>query len=116
MSEDRIVWRAGSLIVFSQGEYSDYGYAGHFVTLEHVTEKHIRKAESVAKRKHDAIDKAQDAWTKESGTPYPPSIDVRDQFIAELVKFGLLLSVTFTELHLGSYGQLDLSLTLEPTS
>lgn len=100
--------RRGDLIVFSTGEYSDYGYAGHFVALEDITTEHFQNAREEAERRYRIADEAQDNWTRESGAPYPPSEDKHSAFIAALIRSGLLVSVAVTEHHIGSYGDIEL--------
>lgn len=98
--------RRGDLICFSSGEYSDYGYNGHFVCLEDLTTDHFRAAQRDAEDRCKAIETAQDAWTRESGEPWPGSGDKQEAFIAALIRMGLLASVSVSEFHIGSYGEL----------
>lgn len=101
---------AGSLICFSTGEYSDYGYRGHFVTLMNLTPEAVSDARDAANEAFNKNDAEQDAWKRESGTPYPASISRQEAFIAALIRAGFLMALTVRELHLGSYGDLDVYL------
>ena len=101
---------AGNLICFSTGDYSDYGYTGHFVTLSEVTAEHVQEACEAAEKAYRVADEAQDTWKRESGEPYPPHVDKHEAFIAAMIRAGLLMSVPVTEYHLGSYGDLRIIL------
>lgn len=103
-----IVSRRGDLICFSTGDYSDYIYTGHFVALEDITREHFADARADAERRYAVTEEEQDAWTRESGQPYPPSVDKYECFISYLIRAGLLVSVAVTEHHIGSYGSFDL--------
>ncbi len=94
--------QAGKLIVFSRGEYSDYGYRGAFVALVHITPDMFMEAAEAAKAKaREENDK--DSWSE--GSEYGAD----DKFIPELVRRGWLLDVEYREIHTGSYGELDLT-------
>lgn len=101
---------AGSLICFSTGEYSDYSYTGHFVTLSAVTAEHVQEAREAAENAYRVADEAQDAWKSESGEPYPSYVNKQEAFIAAMIRAGLLMSVPVAEYHLGSYGELEIAL------
>jgi uncharacterized damage-inducible protein DinB len=107
MSDDMTI-RAGTLLCFSSGAYSDYGYKGHFVALEDITRERMHELGKIAKAKEADIEAAQDAWTRESGEEYPTSAGAQEGFIAEMIRAGLLVSITVTEIHIGSYGELEL--------
>lgn len=84
---------AGKLIVFSSGEYSDYGYDGHFLTLEPLTRPMIEEVKTECEAKA----------VKEYGDKY----GARDHFIPALIKRGLIMTVDCQEIHLGEYGELS---------
>lgn len=90
--------RRGDLIVFSTGEYSDYGYIGHFVALEDITGGHFETAREDAERRYRDAEE-RDGWS---------SAGKHEIFIAALIRAGLLVSVAVTEHHIGSYGNIDL--------
>lgn len=108
MSDTEFKARAGDLIVFSTGEYSDFGYQGHFVALEDINPQHFADAKIVAETKYRECEEARDAWRKDDGGAYPGWVSKHEAFIAALIRAGLLLSVTVTEHHIGSYGDLDI--------
>lgn len=91
--------RRGDLIVFSTGEYSDYGYTGHFVALEDITGEHFASAKEDAERRFREEEEAK-GWC--------PGGDKHEMFIVALIRAGLLVSVAVTEHHIGSYGSFDL--------
>lgn len=97
--------RRGDIIMFSTGEYSDYGHIGHFVALEDITAKDFIDAAADAKAKEKAADAAYEAWAEKyeptNGPPCPPGCDVEEAFIASLIKRGLLASIAVTEHHIG---------------
>lgn len=103
-----LIARAGDLICFSTGEYSDYHISGHFVALEDISTTHFQDAREDAEARYRAADKAQDAWKRESGEPYPQYVNKHEAFIAALIRNGLLVSVAVAEHHIGSYGEIDL--------
>lgn len=83
---------AGKLICFSSGEYSDYGYNGHFLTLEPLTRPMVEEVKVECEAK--AI--------SENGDKY----GAREFFIPSLIKRGLIMVVDCQEIHLGEYGDL----------
>lgn len=84
---------AGSLFCFSTGEHSDYGYAGPFVALEDIPRERLLEMGEECKVEHRRLNVRQ---------------PIHGMFIAAVIKAGLALSLTCTELHIGSYGQLDI--------
>jgi hypothetical protein len=76
---------AGELVVFTQGEYSDYGFSGHFVALRDVSADEM-EALAVYGFYHAS-----------------------NSFLARAIQQGWLLSVNVREIHYGSYGDLNLS-------
>ena len=50
MSTETLKARAGDLICFTTGEYSDYRLNGHFVALENITAEHFQAAREDAER------------------------------------------------------------------
>ena len=114
---------AGHLLVFSTGEYSDYTYAGVFVTLEPLYRSALQELRDQVNSDYDReeaeLEAAYEVWNNirkaaVSGTDVgmaPPSwmgSDKREFFIAAMIRKGWLLAITYTELHTGSYGDLDL--------
>jgi len=87
---------AGHLLFFSSGEYSDYGYNGHYVALKDITSSLI---ESI---KNDV--------NAQAAKPEGWRLDKHEKFIARMISEGYLLSLTVSELHLGSYGDLSLEI------
>jgi hypothetical protein len=88
--------KAGTLMCFSEGEYSDYGYTGHYLVVQDLT---VDTANQIAAEMNAAKEAAEDRGD------YGLS-DIREQFQARLIREGYLLSIPVTEWHIGSYGRL----------
>ena len=85
---------AGELVVFSEGEYSDYGYMGAFVVLQDVPEAAMLE---VVEEVNAAADADDDFYYNRSSL-----------FIAALIRRGYLASINLREIHIGTYGELKL--------
>jgi len=85
-------YKAGTLVVFSEGEYSDYGYRGHFVVLQDMNIYNMMEAAARA-----AV----------TGSGYSKSDRAKNGIISELIRDGFLLEVNVTEIYTGSYGMID---------
>ena len=80
--------KAGKMVIFSQGEYSDYCYMGAFVALKDLSENQLRKmVEPLKKGEYQ---------------------DNLDEVVALLIREGFLLELDYTEIHVGSYSTIDL--------
>ena len=79
--------KAGELIVFSEGIYSDYGYSGSYVVLQDVSEKEIKELEKSINNKKDSAF-CTDSWF---------------EFESACIKKGWLAQINLREIHLGSY-------------
>lgn len=90
--------KAGKLYVFSTGEYSDYSYCGAYVALQDVTEEKIDEiVASINERKEKEEDEL--GWCE---------FDVHEAFQAALIREGYIACIDLHEIHIGSYGTLDL--------
>jgi hypothetical protein len=87
---------AGKLFFISEGEYSDYGYAGHFLALVEITPAMFQELIDQCREEERAND---DQWD------YRASY----RFIPNLIRRGWVIDVDVQEIHKGSYGRLDLS-------
>ena len=85
--------KAGRLLQFSEGEYSDYGIGGTFVALRDLTTGDIADCASIA------------AMNRYAG--YKPSDAAKSGVKAELIRQGFLLEVDCEEIHLGSFGEIS---------
>lgn len=92
MKDDIEEYKAGSLVVFSEGEYSDYGHRGHFVVLQDMNIYQMREAAARA-----AV----------TGHGYSKSDRAKNGIISELIRYGFLLEVNVTEIYTGAYGGID---------
>lgn len=104
--------KAGSLFCFASGEYSDFGYAGHFVALEDIPRERLLEIGEECKAEHKRLDAIEDAWlataSADRAPDYPSVPDQHGMFIAAVIRAGLALSLTCTELHIGSYGRIEI--------
>jgi hypothetical protein len=80
----------GKIILFSEGEYSDFGYCGHVVTLCEIDMK-----EAVAEYK--AVYRPKNDWD----SPEP------DGFVAWLCAQQKVAEINAEVIHLGEYGRLS---------
>jgi len=76
--------KAGKLVYVDSGSYSDYSVMGFFVALQDFCPQN-----------------ELNEYLKQVPNPYFNE----DQFLAFLLKKGLLLKVEYSQLHLGGYGQ-----------
>lgn len=95
MKEVNLNIPAGTLICFSEGSCSDYGYCGHFVTLENLTPEKI----------YAISDKAINEARKEGSYS-----DGKFEFVPNMIRAGYLVEVNVLEIHLGEFGRLHTSL------
>lgn len=87
--------KAGRLLHFSQGEYSDYHVTGHFVALQDISRDVLRMC---------AVAAAIQVDTQED---YEREYAARDGLVPQLVRQGYLMEVDSAEVHLGEYGSLS---------
>lgn len=88
---EKPLFRAAHPILFTEGEYSDYGHVGLFVALTDLTATMLNEAREVSQNEKD-----DDNW-----------FDDRERFIAEIIRRGWVMAVTVDEHHLGSYGECE---------
>lgn len=112
---DKTDIQAGSLIVFATGEYSDYGYEGHYVALETIPRSLMVEIAEEAKMEHKVAEEEEmRGWTEfhkssEPNSKRPEYVgSIHNYFIGKMIRRGLLLSLTVTQLHIGSYGELEI--------
>lgn len=98
----RLTVPAGKLFCLSRGEYSDYGYSGHFLALVDLSPAMLREVEAECKAAQKS-ENANSAWGDES------AYGADDKFIPALVQRGWVMDIDCVEIHTGSYGELDLS-------
>lgn len=90
MTENRKALTAGRLTTFSEGQYSDYGYRGTYVALKDLTlDELVAKAEPLRVGEYE---------------------DNLEGVEALLIREGYLLEVDITEIHLGRYSTLEISI------
>lgn len=99
---------AGKLFCFSEGEYSDYGYVGHFLALVPITKdlfEQVKAACMVRIRSGEVESYGKPVDIDDEGDV---NRAMRDLFLPELVRAGAVMDIDCAELHLGSYGRLEL--------
>jgi hypothetical protein len=93
---------AGKLFCISRGQYSDYGYEGHFLALVNISrtmfQEVIDECNSLQKEEND-----KDEWM--AGSFYGAD----SKFIPALIKRGWVMSVDCIEIHTGMYDELELT-------
>lgn len=85
------VYPKGTILLLEEGEYSDFGYVAHLVTLQDLD---VREAIDRFKEQYEA----EDSWD----TPRPSS------FVAWLIATQQCAPLVCQTLHIGSYGALEL--------
>lgn len=101
MSVTEVLVPAGKLFCCSAGEYSDYGYTGHYLALEDITRTRYNEIAAEVR----LAEKAKEAEADAKGDWY--FTDQREAFQAALIRAGLVMAITCIEVHLGSYSELD---------
>ena len=86
-----LIYPAGTAIAFETGEYSDFGYIGHVVTI-----KELRLRDKMEEFKETFAPK--DEWDN----PDPRG------FLGWLVATGMVFPADVQTVHIGSYGRLEL--------
>lgn len=84
-------FKAGQLICFSKGCYSDYCIIDHFICLKDLNEDVFKTYEEIYDQKSEKRYYNQDL------------------FISLLIRDGYLMIIDCPEIHLGSYGELEIS-------
>lgn len=88
---------AGELIYITTGDYSDYRVRETFVALETVTRAEMLEIADELNQRQQDDDNNDDLY----GT------QIHDVFLARLIRRGWLAMVPMREIHIGSYGGLD---------
>ena len=107
MTSDTIV-QAGILFCFSEGEYSDYGYVGHFLALETITKKTFEQAKERCMVRIKKGEGSVYGAPTDPGDEHDVNMAIRSLFLPELTRMGVLMDIDCEEVHLGSYGRLEL--------
>lgn len=100
---------AGKLFCISRGEYSDYGYEGHFLALVNITRKTFDDV--VAKINADMEANGVDSYGVL--VPFAEAEDycIRghrlNKFLPELIRAGVVVDIDCVEIHTGSYSTLE---------
>lgn len=89
--------KAGRLVVFSCGEYSDYGYRGSYVALVDVSDAEMRELADQVNREANRINEETDDYAR-----------AVEMFEAEMIRKGWIAIIEMREIHIGSYSELEL--------
>lgn len=93
MTRQNLDLKAGELIVFSEGEYSDYGYQGAFVVLKDAkSDDLLAMAREIQAKEDEELD-----WARKP-----------DIFVSAVIREGYLAAIDLREIHLGAYGDLTI--------
>lgn len=86
------LYKEGSLVVFSEGVYSDYGHVGHFKVVKDMSLEAMKAAAAIASK-------------TECG--YSESASAKGGLINQLIREGFLEDFNVTEIYLGAYGEIS---------
>jgi len=89
----------GTIVFFTNGEYSDYGLSGHFVAIADITKSDFVEAKETVSVQASVAEKGNFKY-----------FDSQEAFINLMIKTGKLVAVTPYELHIGCYGELKFDL------
>jgi hypothetical protein len=113
-TETPMFLRAGVLVMFTTGEYSDYGIEGMYLAMRDLTEDDAREQAQAYndewERQDDARSQQWEVWrVAPEPKPDPPEImpSKHGGFVGHLISQGYLMIVDYDENHIGSYGDLS---------
>jgi hypothetical protein len=98
--------KAGKLFCFAEGEYSDYGYVGHFLALEDITSATFEKCKERCMERIKAGEGESYGMPPDIDDPSDVAHALRGLFLPELTRMGVLMDIECVEIHLASYGRL----------
>lgn len=87
---DTLIYSRGTIIIFEEGEYSDFGYCGQVVVL--------RKLDLRAEVAAWKASVKEDDWDKGP-----------DMFVADLIARQIVAPLDCQTVHIGSYGRVELT-------
>lgn len=110
--------KAGSLIFFSTGSYSDYQVLGSFVVLQDLVQADIDPLilETVAdtKKYNEESTIAYKKWREgDKTTPLPQWSSPTERFISKMIRSGFLASLTQTEYWLDDHSHGNVAMKIE---
>jgi hypothetical protein len=103
--------KAGKLFCLSEGEYSDFGYVGHFLALEDITDELFAR---VKKNCKDRIAGERKPFYLRNGKPvdltnlFAVESSMRDLFVPELIRTGAVVDVDLEVIHIGDGSRLEI--------
>lgn len=98
---------AGKLFCFSRGEYSDYGYIGHFLALQDITSESFIKVKTILREKIVSGD-LLGRWDEIVAPTDDDDIEsaMVAHFLPEFIRQGWVLEIDCKEIHLYDYSTL----------
>lgn len=112
---DDLYLKAGRLVMFETGEYSDRSINGLFLAMRDLSRADVVELADAYKAVHEQMtsesDAAFEAWYKHpeprpDAPTHPP--DLQYGFVDHLISKGYLMIVDYDEHHIGSYGELEI--------
>ena len=97
MTEKTLVYPKGTIVLFEEGEYSDFGYCGQVVTLQTLDLK-VAAAEW-----KDGLGKDEDGNDLANNWDHGPSA-----FVAHLIAKQICAPLECQTAYLGSYGRVEI--------
>jgi len=102
----------GEIICITEGCYSDYGIIGHFKVLENKTEEELKDIAKEVGRETSEYNEQYENMTFEERIALVRSgvslyKDHKSEFVATLVRHGIIEDVDVGEWHIGFYGDLE---------
>lgn len=110
MMDNNCKVKAGTLFCFSTGEYFDYCYDGHFLALVDITTELFQSVVDEIKAliaTGTVKDYCGNTITLES-EDYEIASEIESRFVGTLIRRGAVMAITCTEIHLGSYGRIEI--------
>lgn len=104
---DKPLVEAGKLFCFSEGQYSDFGYVGHFLALVPITKELFEQVKQRCMERIKAGEYKFGERAVDMESKWDVNVAVRNSFIPELVRTGAVLDIDVEEIYLGSTGELD---------
>lgn len=104
--------KAGRLFCFSSGEYSDYGYQGHYLALQDIDKDFfdgvIERIEADLKKNGVPDQFTQEKIEYYAADDYEISSAIERAFLPAIIRSGAVMEIDVQEIHIGSYGQIEL--------
>ena len=104
--------KAGRLFCFSSGEYSDYGYRGHYLALRDIDRDFfhsvIEGLKDDFKKKGVPCTYTEERTAYKDADSYEIESAIERFFLPAIIRSGAVMEIDVQEIYLGSYGQIEL--------